>query len=274
MQALNDNLVYEIIVMDDCSTDTLSIEKNKEINSFPNCRFMQQPNNVGLAENRNTLAREAQYENLLFIDGDGIVISDKYLLDYIKNAVDADIVYGGRRHPETVNDDSQQLRWKYGRLVEDTTASQRNTAIYQKLLFNNTLLKKHCFDKITFDPELRKYGHEDTLFAYEVSLLKLKVKHIDNPVEHGDIDQAAIFLKKIKMGLVNIVSLYRQGKIDPDFVKMLSIYQKFEKTGLKILARIFYKLFEKVVFRNLTSGNPSLFLFNLYRLGYICSLKA
>jgi glycosyltransferase involved in cell wall biosynthesis len=271
--AIRDAIVFEIIVMDDCSTDALSLLGNQKINELKNCRFMQQPQNVGLAENRNTLAREAQYENLLFIDGDGLIINPDYLKNYMENLADTDIVYGGRRHPEQVNTDIQKLRWKYGRGVEDTTAAQRNTAIYQKLLFNNTLLKRHCFDKVTFDPNLRKYGHEDTLFAYQVSLLQLRVNHIDNAVEHGDIDPADIFLKKIKMGLVNIISLYKQGKIEADFVTMLSIYRKFERTGLKIPAGIFYRLFEKPMHKNLTSGKPSLFLFNLYRLGYICSLK-
>lgn len=272
--AVNDGILFEIIVMDDSSKDTVTVIENEQITLLSNCRFMRQPQNVGLAENRNTLAREAQYENLLFIDGDGIVVSEYFLKKYLENSVDTDIVYGGRKHPEQVPNNIQKLRWKYGRFVEDTTAAQRNSAIYQKLLFNNTLLKKHCFDKVTFDAELRKYGHEDTLFAYQASLLQLKVKHIDNPVEHGDIDPADVFLKKIKMGLVNILSLYKQGKIDADFVKMLSVYRQFKKTGMKLPAALFYKLFEKTMFNNLTSGKPSLFVFNLYRLSYICSLKA
>jgi len=273
-QAVKENIVFEVIVMDDCSTALATIEQNKHIDSLSHCRFMQQKTNGGLAQNRNTLAAEANYENLLFIDGDGIIISDSYLKDYLNNTTNNDIIYGGRKHPENVNKENQKLRWKYGLLIEDTTAEQRDTAVYQKLLCNNVLIKKHCFDVVAFDPELRKYGHEDTLYAYQVSLLKLTIKHINNPVQHGDIDPAEVFLNKTKMGLVNLRMLYRQGKIDSGFVKMLSIYRKFKRTGLSVPAGLFYKMFEKVMFKNLTSGNPSLFVFNLYRLSYICSLKA
>jgi glycosyltransferase involved in cell wall biosynthesis len=271
--AVKENIAFEIIVMDDGSTDAISLKENEKINTLSNSRFMQLPQNVGLAENRNTLAWEAQYENLLFIDGDGLIINPDYLKNYIENLADVDIVYGGRKHPENVAAKKQKLRWKYGLFIEDTTAEQRKTAVYQKLLFNNTLLKKQCFDKVTFDPELRKYGHEDTLFAYKVSLLQLRVKHIDNAVEHGDVDHSDVFLRKTKMGLVNIKNLYLQHKIDPDFVKMLRIYKKLTKIGLKFPIGVFYFLFEKPMHKNLTSGKPSLFLFNLYRLSYICSLK-
>ncbi|PZR21433.1 MAG: hypothetical protein DI539_07975 [Flavobacterium psychrophilum] len=271
--AVQENIAFEILVMDDGSTDGVSLNENEKINSLPNARFMQQQQNVGLAENRNTLARTAQYDNLLFIDGDGLIINSAYLRNYIDNIEGNDIVYGGRRHPNVVEPKNQKLRWKYGFYIEDTTADQRNTAIYQKLLFNNTLLKKHCFDKVKFDPELRKYGHEDTLFAYQASLLSLNVKHIDNPVQHGDIDLSEVFLRKTKMGLVNLRTLYLQHKIEPDFVKMLRIYRKVTKTGLKWPIGLFYKLFEKPMYMNLTSGKPSLFVFNLYRLSYICSLK-
>jgi len=64
------------------------------------------------------------------------------------------------------------------------------------LMLNNTLIKKVCFNLIKFDTNIIKYGHDDTLFAYQVSKLQLHIEHINNPVQHGDIDSNDIFIKK------------------------------------------------------------------------------
>ncbi|RZJ74146.1 MAG: glycosyltransferase, partial [Flavobacterium sp.] len=167
---------FEIIVCDDGSGSPLNNE-NEKINTLPNGRFIALQNNVGLSENRNTLAREAQYENLLFIDGDSIIIEPKFIINYLNSLENSDVVYGGRVHPEKIDSPTRMLRWRYGREVEDKVAEERNKKVYRSLLFNNALIKKEAFNKIKFDPELRQYGHEDTLFAYHASLLKLRVTH-------------------------------------------------------------------------------------------------
>ncbi|RZJ76211.1 MAG: glycosyltransferase [Flavobacterium sp.] len=263
---------FEIIVCDDGSGSKLNIE-NEKINTLPNGRFIALQNNVGLSENRNTLAREAQYENLLFIDGDSIIIEPDFISNYLISLENTDVVYGGRIHPEKIDAPARKLRWRYGREVEDKIAAERNKNVYRSLLFNNALIKKTAFNKIKFDPELRQYGHEDTLFAYHASLLKLRVKHIDNAVEHGDVDLSSVFLQKTKFGLNNILDLYRKGKIDGDFVKIISVYTKLSKLMLRVPAGFFYSIFNEIMYKNLTSGNPSLMVFNIYRISYLCSLK-
>jgi glycosyltransferase involved in cell wall biosynthesis len=272
-QCLECEIDFEIIVIDDGS-DSEANEENKGINSLENCVFISLDHNIGLSSNRNLLASKAKYENLLFIDGDSVVISLNYIENYWNALVDAsDIIYGGRVHPETVSSSNQRLRWKYGRTVEDKTANQRNLAVYKTLMFNNTLIKKDCFNKIKFDPNLIKYGHEDTLFAYQSSLSKFKVKHIDNPIEHGDIDQSSIFISKVKNSLNNLNLLDQEHKIDPSFVKILALQHFMKSYKLNFVAAYFFLFFNKILFKQLVSKNPSLFLFNGYRIGYLCSLK-
>lgn len=271
-QCLKSEIIFEIIVIDDGSNSDTN-EINNQINLLDNSTFISLNKNIGLSSNRNLLASNAQYNNLLFIDGDAIIIKTNYIKSYIETLQDIDVIYGGRVHPETVLSSRQKLRWKYGRNVEDKTALQRNSAIYKTLMFNNTLIKKQCFNEIKFDSNLTKYGHEDTLFAYQVSLLNFKVKHIDNPIEHGDIDESAVFISKIKNGLDNLISIDQSKKIDPNFVKILNLYHFLKKYKLNFIIAQFYSLFNEIVHKQLTSKNPSLLLFNIYRISYICSLK-
>ena len=271
-QCKENNIAFEIIGIDDGSHSEINSENDK-INELENCSFTALTTNVGLSQNRNILASKAKYPNLLFIDGDSVVINPNFIKNYRDNIENNDIVYGGRVHPEAVPSPKQKLRWKYGRLVEDKTASQRNSAIHKTLMFNNTLIKKNCFNQIKFDPNINKYGHEDTLFAYQISLSDFRVKHIDNAIEHGDIDESTVFISKVKNSLNNLILLYKNNKINPDFVKILQLYCFLKTYKLDFLAAGFFTLFNDLLYRQLVSENPSLFLFNLYRIGYLCSLK-
>lgn len=263
---------FEILCQDDASNSVLNKE-NEKINALQNCSFVSLEKNIGLSSNRNLLASKAQYENLLFIDGDSIIINPNYIQNYLDNIQDSDIVYGGRIHPENVYSDKQKLRWKYGRLVEDKTVSQRNTALYKTLMFNNTLIKKDCFSKIKFDSNLIKYGHEDTLFAYQVSQSDFKVKHIENTIQHGDIDENLIYISKVKNSLENLLILDRKKQIDSDFLKILKVYHLLKRFKLRYPAGLFFKTFNALILKQLNSKSPSLRLLNIYKLTYLCSIK-
>lgn len=263
---------FEILCQDDASNSVLNKE-NERINVLQNCSFVSLEKNIGLSSNRNLLASKAQYGNLLFIDGDSIVINLNYIQNYLDNIQDFDIVYGGRIHPENVYSDKQKLRWKYGRLVEDKTVSQRKAALYKTLMFNNTLIKKDCFSKIKFDSNLIKYGHEDTLFAYKISQSNFKVKHIENAIQHGDIDENLIYISKVKNSLENLLILDRKKQIDSDFLKILKIYHLMKRFKLRYPAGLFFKTFNTLILKQLNSKNPSLMLLNIYKLTYLCSIK-
>ena len=271
-QCSESKIPFEIIVIDDGSNSQANKE-NDRVNLLDNAVFIALDENIGLSSNRNLLASKAKFTNFLFIDGDSIVLNPNYIKNYL-NAIDSsEIIYGGRVHPKTTTSFKQKLRWKYGRTVEDKTASQRNLAEYKTLMFNNTLIKKACFTPIKFDPNLKKYGHEDTLFAYQLSLSKYRILHLENAVEHGDLDKSPVFISKVKNSLSNLLLLDKEHKIEPSFVKILSFYHFLKDYKLDFIIRIFYKVFEKALYKQLVSKNPSLFLFDAYRIGYLCSLK-
>ncbi len=262
---------FEIIIFDDGSHSEINNE-NELLNSLEHVNFEVLESNVGLSDNRNLLAQASKYDNLLFIDGDSLVRSD-FLKNYLSSIHDrTEVIYGGRIHPENYAD-KNSLRWKYGKFIEDKTAAERKRHPYRSTLFNNTLVKKSIFEKVRFKKKLTKYGHEDTLFSFHLKKLKSKIQHIDNPVIHGDIDSNRIFLQKTILGLENLKYLYHHKMIDSEYVKLLRLYTALKKIGASNLLRFAFPYIENILKKNLLSPSPSLFFFNIYRLGYFCSLK-
>ncbi len=266
-------IAFEILAQDDASQSPLNKE-NEKVNTLPHCSFVSLKQNMAHRENRNSLAEQAKFDYLLFIDGDSIIVRPDYIQNYLRNLDGFDVVYGGRQHPEKCPSEKQSLRWKYGKFIEDKLAINRRKTPYKSLLFNNTVITKKCFNQVKFDKDITLYGHDDTQFAYQLSLLQAKVNHIDNSVEHGDIDTNQAYLAKTESSLKSLLLLYQSGKIASEFVSILKLYVLLKKTKLIVLATVFHKLFQKSIAKSLLSENPTLFLFNVYRIGYLCTLKS
>ena len=271
-QCLEFEIPFEILCQDDASLSIWNIQ-NEAINELENCSFISLKTNVAHRENRNSLARQAKYPYLLFIDGDSNMISLEYIANFLKAIPQFDVVYGGRLHPVQCPSDHQKLRWKYGRKIEDQSVQQRQIKPYSSLLFNNTLIKKSCFEQIQFDKNMKKYGHDDTQLAYQLQLKQAAVTHINNPIEHGDIDSNEVYLHKTEQSLENLLELYSEQKIDPSFIKMLSLYVILRKTGLNRLIGLLFKKVKKILQNNLLGKNPNMIVFSIYRVGYLCSLE-
>jgi glycosyltransferase involved in cell wall biosynthesis len=270
--ALKSGVDFEIICIDNGSNSSLNTESEK-INTLVNSKFIAAKKNIGLSNNRNALAKISQYDYLLFIDGDSVIIDDAFISNYL-HAIkkNPDVVYGGRIHPKHV-EPHRKLRWKYGIYIEDLPAASREKNMYKCVLFNNTLIKKSIFNSIEFEKSITNYGHEDTVFAYQLSKLKTRILHIDNPVLHGDVDFNKVFFEKTKKSLKNLNSIYKTNLVEPNFVKLLNVFSKLNSLKLNYVLAYFYRVTAPFYKFQLTSKYPSLFVFNLFRLTYFCNIN-
>jgi glycosyltransferase involved in cell wall biosynthesis len=91
---------YEIIVGNDGSTTNMQNLKNLS-QTLENFRFLDFKNNRGRSIIRNTLAKEAKFEKLLFIDSDMKVYKTDFIQLYIKE--NSPIVAGGIKVLEDKN---------------------------------------------------------------------------------------------------------------------------------------------------------------------------
>ncbi|MGO4905939.1 glycosyltransferase [Flavobacterium sp. W20_MBD1_R3] len=270
-QCLECNIDFEILCQDDASHSPLNVF-NEKINLLSHASFVALKQNIAHRENRNSLAEKAKFEYLLFVDGDSNILSFDYIKNYLSNLCDFDVIYGGRIHPDRCPSDNQKLRWKYGRLIEDKTAEKRKIKPYHSLLFNNTIIKKNCFNSIKFDKTIKKYGHDDTQLSFQLSKLKSKINHIENPVEHGSIDTNLEYFNKTKESLENLITLHSEAKVDVEFVRMLKLYHFLQVTKSTFIISKTHAVFKKLLFKNLTGKNPNILVYNLFRVGYLCSI--
>lgn len=270
--AISAEIEFEIISIDDGSNSEINVE-NEKINQLKNGKFIAKKANVGLSQNRNNLAELSQFEYLVFIDGDSKVINDDYIKNYV-TAINNDtgVIYGGRIHPKTI-EPNRKLRWKYGLKHEDKDHLSRSKTKYKSVLFNNTLIKKTLFNTIYFEKSITQYGHEDTIFAYQLSQKKANITHIENPIMHDDVDLNTVFFTKTHKSIENLNYIYNQKIIDPSFITFLKAFIKIKKYHINVFFAFLYDVLHPIFKWNLTSKTPSLYIFNLFRLSYFCNIN-
>lgn len=260
--------IVEIILIDDQSKFTFQ-EKNQKINDYPFVTYSEIPKNVGRSAIRNLLAQKAKGEFLIFLDCDSEMLSDHFVSTYFENR-NCDVIVGGRVYSSKMS--SETLHWKYGSLTESKDATSRESNPYSNFHSNNFWIRKDVFNSIQFNEELSQYGHEDTYFGFELEEKKIHIMHIENPVLHGMLDDNRTFVQKTEKGLQNLLVL---NKLNPRFKNksgILRSYLKLEKSGIASMFGLFFKLRRKQWRNNLESSTPSLFIFKLYKLGYLCSI--
>ncbi len=226
---------------------------------------------------RNTLALKAKGKFLLFIDCDASLVKPDFIKTYIENASSSLVLCGGTAYhliPE--KNSNRYLRWYYGIHREMRPAEIRNKNAWSGFSAFNFFISADIFKSILFNEKISHYGHEDTLFGFELKNRNILIKHIDNTLIHDGIEESSVFLKKTKVSLVTLKEICDYYCNDPLFIKDIRImlsYKKLQKYGLNSIFSLLYKHFNTLMEKNLLSQKPSLILFDLYKLSYLCTLK-
>ncbi len=269
------NIEFEINIIEDDSDKKIS-ETNSELIGLTFINYHYQKQNKGRSATRNKLTELSKYDNILFIDCDSMPFNNNYIKNYIDNLGD-NIVCGGTTYIKEQNIKGHELRYKYGYIREAVDASQRNQKPNNSFTTNNFLIKKDIINKIKFRESLTKYGHEDSLLGFELEKSNYIIKHIDNPVIHFGVETNEIFLKKTETAITNLIEIEKIPDLDKDFFKRINLtstYLKLNKNKVTGFIRFIYRIFGKQIKNHLlNSKNPSLFIFDLYKLGYYCNLK-
>jgi len=272
-QALELSIAFEIICLDDAST--FFTNENQQINQFQNCSFLVLQKNIGRSAIRNLLAQKSTYENLLFLDADTIPVHENFLSTYISQISNNEkVVYGGILYEITQPSKNKLLRWVYGTKREALNTFERNKSPYISFLTLNFLIKKNIFSKVNFNESIPNLRHEDTLFSYELMQQKVEVIHIENPVYHLGLEYNETFLRKSEEAVIGLKNLVDSNLISSDYVKLSHYFLLIKKYGFQNIMALGFKTLRSLLLKQLFSKKPSLFLFDLYRLGYYCTLKS
>lgn len=262
---------YEILVQEDASEQSFQLE-NQQINSFENCDYFVNPINVGRTKSREILANRAKYNWLLFLDSDVLPTDKNFIASYIAGLnFNYPVVIGGIKY-RTEKIPSFVLRYNYGKKREEKNVSSREKNPYKSIISGNILIKKEIFLATNYSGSNAIYGM-DIFFAYQLFIKQIPILHIDNPVFHLGLESNVVFLEKslesVKSRKEIMIYLEKMETING----LIKNYKLLQKYKLVKFGSMIFLIMRPILHKNLLSKSPFLLFFDIYRLGYMCSLK-
>ncbi len=263
---------FQIIVCDDGSTDEAMQRSNRNVAILGHVIYLENTENRGRLATRNRLAESAQYPWLLFLDADVLPPDDYFLNRYFTYFNQTfDVVMGGFTYSQDNLDSQFSLRCKFGRKRESISASERNRQLYRVFISANYLIRKTVYFDLLSHLKSTVYG-SDNLIAAVFFKNKTPIFHIDNPAIHLGLESNKVFLKKSREAIDSLL-LFLQD--NPDFQSQNKLYRTFltvKKLRMVKWVDFVFCLNRKQLEKHLLKKNPSLLVFDLYRLGYLCHI--
>lgn len=262
----------ELVLMDDGSGEKW-IGINRELGELSGVSLSFLPANIGRAAIRNRLAEAAKFPYLLFLDNDAEITEENFLQNYvsaIQEHPNVRVICGGRVYQQETPEPEFRLHWRYGRERESQRATIRQAHAHRSFMTNNFLIFRELMLDIRFDERLKQYGHEDTLFGFQLSQRGESILHLDNPVQHQDLATNADFLHKTEQGIQNLVCIWQDFDLPPAFAQTVTLLKTYEKVKAVAPAmRVAFRLLKPGLRQAIASGKAPLRWFDAYKLLYL-----
>ena len=270
-QCLEAQIPFEIICLDDQSDNDYQIE-NQVISTLPNCIYNVNQTNVGRTRTRQRLAEQAKYDWLLFLDADVIPVTSAFIQHYIDAIQPNTVIFGGYQYEKESTDATKILRFRYGKEREEKYASERNKNPYTYVFSGNMLVPKSIFLNFNYQANEKNYGM-DIYFGYQLYQQQISVLHLDNPILHLGLETNEVYFQKALQGVESRKKYLLHEKGVDQMNPLVQAYAKLKKLGLTKLVAVGFKIVAPFLKKNILSTNPKLVYFDIYRLGYLCSLE-
>tara|TARA_B100001063_G_scaffold225346_1_gene234080 strand:- start:374 stop:1273 length:900 start_codon:yes stop_codon:yes gene_type:complete len=262
-----------IVLIDDASSEEFQDQYN-DLKEY--AQVIQLEINIGRSKIRNLFLKYTEAKFLLFLDCDSELVRPDFIskyLDFIR-AHKPKLLSGASIYQKEAPRIYYRLRWKYGNLVESKSFEDRENSSNLAFKTNNFIVERKILEAYPFNTLISGYGHEDTLFGFELEQNGIFISHIDNPVLNAHLDSNTQFLYKTDEALKNLLqvwSLSGENEKLLERLKILKIYFKYEHSfPLRLVLK-----FSRGLFRFLLEiGFANLTLFNLYKLGYLFKLRS
>lgn len=270
-QCLEAQIPFEIICLDDQSDNDYQIE-NQVISTLPSCIYNVNQTNVGRTRTRQRLAEQAKYDWLLFLDADVIPVTSAFIQHYIDAIQPNTVIFGGYQYEKESTDATKILRYRYGKEREEKYASERNKNPYTYVFSGNMLVPKSIFLNFNYQANEKNYGM-DIYFGYQLYQQHISVLHLDNPILHLGLETNEVYFQKALQGVESRKKYLLHEKGVDQMNPLVQAYAKLKKLGLTKLVAVGFKIVAPFLKKNILSTNPKLVYFDIYRLGYLCSLE-
>lgn len=263
----NDQLEYEIIVVDDGSKGAVWQTVKATVESLNHCSFIRLEENIGRSRVRNFLAQRAQGERLLFIDSHMSIISTQYIQRYL--TTDADICQGGYVVEEDDKWDDN-LRYRYERRARQLNRKHNDdTETNHDFHTSNFMVTRQLFLAHPLDESIHRYGYEDVLYGKQLADCGIKVTNIDNPVGFAHFESNSAFVQKTEEAIATLYEL--RERID-GYSRLLTHERRLKRWIIAPLLCNIFSLTRQKMRDNLCGSNPNLRIFDFYKLLLLLSL--
>lgn len=275
---------YEVIVVDDCSSDETQDYFKNHSTDYTNISYIRNNPNKGLASSRNVGIRAAKGDILVFLDND-LLVNFNFLEEHLKHhkaekniALVSDITY----QPEDLE------KTNFGRYIQSRAIGYRSAKNMRNIDTNNlpgnffagggsSCKRDDAFKIGLFDENLKKYGSEDELFGHRLKKENVRIKYCkEAKIIHYDSNILPQYwkIKFIELGRYSFKYLAESNDslITDSLFKFFtkinwekdSLKTKTFKTLISIATFSFFRIpIEKFVF--LTDSNKNLYMPLLYR---------
>lgn len=290
------SLGFEIIFADDGSADATARQRNAIIAQLPYCQYIERPKNIGRSAIRNFLAHTAHYSHLIFLDGDVAIKRGNFVQTYLAHRNDADVIIGTLHfsrmqvacdtaediigHTKMAKEETKKttepvlyddnLKYRYEQqFLAKHPVKKRMQQPYASFRTTNFMVRRDLLLAYPFDETFHEYGYEDTLFGKQLKEHSATLIHLDNAATIADYEDNATFVAKTEESLRTLAAHAHQLQ---GYSTLLQTVNKLKSLHLQPLIAFVFKLFKDLLHKNLCSNSPSVFLFNVYKLGYYVNL--
>ena len=265
------DIISEIIIMDDSSTD-ISLKSNNK-NRAKQYLYLENTTNLGRVATRLALAKEAHYDWILFMDADVIPLKSDFISSILKEIdQEQDLIFGGITYTEELNHPEHSLRWLYGKKSESKSCIERKNLPYASVVSQHFCIRKSVAVSIFSEMKIKAYGM-DILFTYLLEKHQVNVVHINNPTVHLGLEKNEEYIEKTMKGLETTYHLERQGLIPINYRPVQQKSVTLSKLYVTSLFLAVFSVFIKSIESNLKSAKPNLILFRLYKLYHFIKIK-
>ncbi|MEC7783047.1 MAG: glycosyltransferase [Bacteroidota bacterium] len=263
-------ITFEIRIADDAST-SFEIQKANALLAEQNqCIYTVFHENRGRTATRHFLAKNALYDNLLFLDADVLPTKPDFLQIFEQNLGRAQVIFGGITYPKNIPSPERALHYTYGKSREGRSVSKRKKKPYLSLVSQHLLIDKSVFLKCN-PAEENAYGL-DPYFAHRLEQQQVSVLHINNPTTHFGLETSGSYVLKTHQALLTLVRLEHEEKMPRNYRPLQRVARQIVKRNLQHKLLRFFRRYEHHILKNLCANNPNLRLFDLYRLCYYLKL--
>jgi glycosyltransferase involved in cell wall biosynthesis len=263
-----------------CIIDDASPNPKGDISSInhPSVYFHKNLENVGRSKIRNQFLEKTKYSYLLFLDGDSRILSSDFLKKYSSMLMKAEfeVLCGASVYQKEKPDRLHYLRWKYSIVRESKSLRERQENSNLGFKTNNFIIHRTVFERIKFNQTIIGYGHEDSLFGFELKKSNIRIEHVDNPVLNFHLDDNNTYLEKTKESVRNLKQVLTLVNFDTEFIKsskLSRIYSWFQKYRLSRFVKSLLVFIHPINTFLLSKGYFILPMFDMYKLTLMIQKK-